>query len=92
MSTEQRSYTDNRVLIKTTIRMPKEDTSFFYFTMESNENISFYSTLPFEKGQAYRDIVVYTTPELESCFKNILAHLETRLSLEILSETEISDL
>ena len=85
------NYITDKKLTKTVLRMPKDFTSFFYFTMESNENIGFYSTLPFEKGQAHRDIVVYTTPELHPDFQNILKHCGKRQELEILEKALIDD-
>ncbi len=84
-------YTKTKKLIKFVLRMPKEETSFFYFTLESNENIAFYSTLDFEKGQAYRDIIVFTTPELLEYLNRILDHLSKTLRIETLSIQEISD-
>jgi hypothetical protein len=71
--------------------MAKDYSSFFYFTLESNENIAFYSTLPFEKGQFFRDISVYVTPELNNSFQNILAHCQQKNEIEVLSQTIISD-
>ena len=38
------------------VRLPKEDSAFLYFLLESHEGLAFYSTLPHEIGQAYRDI------------------------------------
>jgi hypothetical protein len=59
--------------------------------MEANENMAFYSTLPAEKGQNFRDIVVYSTPELHSNFKNILTHCQKKAEIEVLEEIEIQD-
>ncbi len=85
------NYISSKQLTKTVLRMKKDYTSFVYFTLESNENIAFYSTLPFEKGQNFRDIVVYTTPELEKELKNIIAHCNKNGQLTILEESLISD-
>lgn len=83
-------------LSKTVLRMSKAYSSFFYFTLESNENICFYSTLPFEKGQSFRDIVVYTTIELLEDFKQIVSHcMKSTLhqnEFEILEQTIVDDL
>ncbi len=84
-------YIDSQVLWEHTLRMSKDFTSFFYFTMEANENIAFYSTLPFEKGQAFRDIVVYVTPELNDTFLKILNHCQKRSEIEILSQKQVED-
>jgi hypothetical protein len=85
-------YTESKKLIKTVLRMAKNYSSFFYFTMEANENMAFYSTLPFEKGQNFRDIVVYSTPELYKNFQNILTHCQKNAEIEILEESEIDDI
>ncbi|MBT4792564.1 MAG: hypothetical protein HON90_13410 [Halobacteriovoraceae bacterium] len=85
------NYTQNKILSKFILRMDKSYSSFFYFTLEANENICFYSTLPHEKGQRYRDIVVYTTPELRKVFINILQHCKKNQEIEVLLDTEICD-
>ena len=92
MMIDNENYIEDQNLTKTILRMPKVETSFFYFTMEANENMAFYSTLPFEKGQNYRDIVVYTTPELYQNLKKIVSHLLKRgAHFEILEEVLIAD-
>jgi hypothetical protein len=85
------SYLSTKKLVKYTLRMPKDYSSFFYFTLESNENLGFYSTLPFEKGQAYRDILVYTTPELSEAMDNLIAHCENNSPLESLERVVVDD-
>ena len=84
-----KTYLESQELVQFTLRMSKEDTSFFYFTLEANENIAFYSTLDFEKGQHYRDIVVHVTPELKTVFKKILIHLQKSRTIEILKQITI---
>jgi hypothetical protein len=71
--------------------MTKHATSLFYFTLEANENICFYSTLPFEKGTAMRDVVVYYTPELKSYFDTIITGMENLISIEILEDEVLID-
>ena len=84
-------YSSSKKLTKTLLRMSKAYSSFFYFTLEANENICFYSTMPFEKGQSFRDIVVYCTPELDLYFHNILQHCMKTQELEILEQSTIDD-
>lgn len=86
------TYTESQKLHKTVLRMAKNYSSFFYFTMEANENIAFYSTMAFEKGQNHRDIVVYTTPELHPYFQKILAHCQKNNEIQILEESEFIDM
>ena len=76
------SYKEDKLLLRTTLSMEKDVTSFLYFTLEANEGICFYSTLPFEKGDKYRDIVLYSTPELKPDLENILSHLKKTISFE----------
>lgn len=85
-------YQESLNLTKTVLRMSKDYTSFFYFTLESNENNCFYSTLPFEKGQSYRDILVYCTPELDEAFQQILKHCQKKQKITILEKSLVSDL
>lgn len=89
------NFSKTNQLSKTVLRMSKAYSSFFYFTLEANENICFYSTLPFEKGQSFRDIVVYTTVELKENFICILNHcMNSKLhqnDIEILEHTIIND-
>ena len=86
-----KTYLDNQVLKQFILRMDKNDTSFFYFTMESNENVCFYSTLNFEKGQKFRDIIIHVTPELEEHFLGVLQHQKKKRSIEILDESYTTD-
>lgn len=73
-------------LLKTTYRMSKNETALFYFFLESRDNLCFYSTLPFEKGQQWRDIVTYCTESLIDPFKSTIRHMNNSISFEILSE------
>lgn len=38
------------------VRLAKEHSAFFYFTLEANEGLGFYSTLPHIEGDLHRDI------------------------------------
>lgn len=85
------SYKNTSALVQYLLRMPKNYSSFFYFTLEANEGIAFYSTLPFEKSQNYRDIIVRCTPELEAALENIIQHCQKSAEIEILNKELISD-
>lgn len=80
------AYTQSHKLYEITLRMSKDYTSFLYFILESNENIAFYSTLPFEKGQSYRDVVIRSTPELQKDLQSILEHLKNKITYDVLGE------
>lgn len=85
------SYLEQREIVQYTLRMPKSYSSFFYFTLEANEGIAFFSTLPFEKGQSHRDIVVRTTPELESDLLSIIKHCSKSANIETLSKEILAE-
>ena len=87
------TYINDKKLYKQTFRMSKNETSLFYFTLEANENMCFYSTLPFTKGEATRNVVVYYTPELKNYFDTICKKLKDLISYEVVEEeTLINDL
>lgn len=81
----------DQVLNKIVLRMPKSASSFFYFALESNENIAFYSTLPFDKHQAFRDIEILSTPELYEHLTRLISHYQETCQFEKLSEEVIKD-
>ena len=84
-------YSDKREIVEYLLRMEKSYSSFFYFTLEANEGIAFFSTMPFEKGQQFRDIVVRTTPELEKDLVSIINHCSKKAEIEILSQKTLSE-
>ena len=71
--------------------MPKNYSAFFYFTMESNEGVGFYSTLPDSLGKLYRDIQVRMSPEMEEHFLNILSHCKKNADIEVLESSTLDD-
>ena len=73
------------------LRVAKENSAFVYFTLESNEGISFYSTQKYETGQAYRDIEIYLDNELSSNFDKITQALVKRFDLETILDETIPD-
>lgn len=81
----------DQVLKRVILRMPKSASSFFYFALESNENIAFYSTLPFEKHQEFRDIEILSTPELYDHLRELINHYQDTCQFETLCEEEITD-
>lgn len=85
------TYIETKTLNKIVLRMDKSYSSFLYFTLESNENISFYSTLAFEKGQKFRDIVIYTTPELYPHLQHVLEYSMKRAEIEVIESCQIID-
>lgn len=68
------------------IRLPKEEAAFFYFQLEANEGLCFYSTLESSLREAFRDIDIKSGPEFASEVKRIIAKLQEKFPIEILVE------
>ena len=81
----------DQVLQRVVLRMPKSASSFFYFALESNENMAFYSTLPFVKHQQFRDVEIITTPELLPNLEQLIAHYQETCQFERISDEKIKD-
>lgn len=81
---------DNQ-LIHTVIRVPKEESAFVYFTLESNEGLSFYSTLENSLGQGYRDIAIKTHESLEDELDHLITVLGKAIPIEIRLREKIED-
>lgn len=64
-------------------KMPKKDSAFFYFTLEANEGLCFYSTLPHEEGDSTRYVEISYPLGLEVQVENLISHLENEISLEL---------
>jgi hypothetical protein len=89
--TKTDTYIQTKRLRQVVIRLKKAHSSFFYFTMEANDNIAFYSTLPGDKSSDIRDLKITITPELSQQIDQIFEHFKTRYPLEILSDETIID-
>lgn len=87
-----KNYIDSQILVKYVLRMHKSYSSFFYFTLESHENIAFYSTLDSSVGQVHRDIVVHCTPELEPEVINLIKYCSKDTEIEVLEYSTFKDL
>lgn len=78
-------------LIKVVIRVSKEDSSYFYFTLEACEGLCFYSTLSDSIGKGYRDIVIHLTSELYPELIGQIDYCKESFPIEILEEAIIED-
>lgn len=85
------NYKNSQLIINKIIRVSKKDSSFVYFTLESNEGLCFYSTLESSMNTDYRDLTVNFTPEFKEDVERIFSILSDRFPIEILSENEIKD-
>lgn len=77
-------------LLKMTFKMDKNTTSLFYFFLESRDNLCFYSTLAFKKGQQWREVVTYCTPNLIQEFENTISHISKTLEITQTSREIVS--
>ncbi len=80
--------TDQR-LAHIVIRVPKEHSSFTYFTLEAHDGMCFYSTLPHEVGQIYRDIDIKATLPFRAPLEHTLSKLQEAFDLTILQNSII---
>jgi len=85
------TYIEDRKLRNLIVKVAREHSSMFYFLLESNDNIAFYSTLNFEKDSLFREINIFCTPELTQQLDNMVEHFQQRYSLEILKNELIKD-
>lgn len=74
---------DKNELVTIEVKMPKDFSSFFYFTLESNEGIAFYSTLDSHESPLERIVEVNCTKELYPQLQNILKQLSQMEKMEI---------
>lgn len=78
------TYQNTRSIQYLRVRVSKEDSVFLYFILESNDNLCWYSTIPHEVGQKYRDIDIRTTIENSQELLRLLKYLEKEIKLEYL--------
>ncbi len=57
------------------VRTRKEDSAFLYHILEAHEGLVSYSTLPFERHDAFRDLELLVTEELKGDLEQVLSEL-----------------
>ena len=70
------------------IRVPKKDSSYVYFTLESNEGLCFYSTLEHQKESPFRDIEINLTNSLRNEFLTVFSFLDKHIDINILEDKD----
>lgn len=73
------------------VRLNKEDSAFFYFQLESNDGLCFYSTLPYEPHTQYRDIDLKGDILLQSEIKHLLDQCSQKFKIDVLIDETIPD-
>ncbi len=81
---------DNK-LLHMVIRVPKKESAFTYFTLESNEGLCFYSTLQESMGQGHRDIDITAHITFKEDVEALLKNLEKSIQIEYLLSEIIED-
>ena len=84
-------YIETNKLTKIVARMSKADSSYFYFTLESNEGIAFYSTLTDSLRKEYRDVLVHSPIEMTQALDQIIETSKKMYPIEILSRETVID-
>lgn len=73
-----------KTLFHYVIRLNKEDSAFFYFQFEANEGICFYSTLPFNPHDQFRDIDLKGDIRLKQNVDHVLNLMQKKFPLTYL--------
>jgi len=81
----------NRQLFHLVLRMSKSDSAFFYFQLEANDGVAFYSTLDYEEHTQYRDIDLKGDQRLKSEIENIIFQCQKKFPITILTDEIIQD-
>ncbi len=73
------------------IRLNKEDSAFFYFQLEANDGLCFYSTLEHPPHAQYRDIEMRGDLNLKKDMLHLIKECQKKFSIEILLDETILD-
>jgi hypothetical protein len=73
------------------VRLNKEDSAFFYFQLEANDGLCFYSTLPYEPHTQYRDLDLKGDILLKNEIDLLIKHCSLKFPVDILINETIPD-
>lgn len=73
------------------IRLNKEDSAFFYFQLEANDGLCFYSTLPYEPHTQYRDIEMKGDILLKVEVDRLIKKCAEKFKIDVLVDEIIPD-
>lgn len=82
----------NNQLFHYVIRLSKEDSAFFYFQLEANDGVCFYSTLEHPHHAQYRDIELRGDIKLLDEMKQILNQCAQKFKIEYLVDEIVLDM
>lgn len=74
--------TYNDEVFITIVKMPKEDSAFFYFQLEANEGLCFYSTLEHQTGDQFREIEIKCHISMKDECLRLIDHITQTLKKE----------
>lgn len=73
------------------VRLNKEDSAFFYFQLEANDGLCFYSTLPYEVHTQYRDIDLKGDVLLKQEVESMIKYCSEKFPINIIVNEIIPD-
>jgi hypothetical protein len=73
------------------LRLNKEDSAFFYFQLEANDGLCFYSTIPYEPHTQFRDLDLKGDILLKSEIEKLIHNCSQKFPIEILTDEIIPD-
>jgi hypothetical protein len=79
----------NIELFHSVIRLSKEDSAFLYFTLEANEGLCLYSTLPHKQGENFRDVEIKGDLKFQPQINHLLMQLEKLFPLMVLNSSPV---
>jgi hypothetical protein len=85
------NYSNSKNLYRTIVRVSKENASFLYFMLESNEGIAFYSTVEESLQESFRDIKITCTPEYHEKVLHLLNFLRKTFPIDLILEEWIQE-
>ena len=86
-----KTYETTQELCRFLLKMPKNQSFFLYFLLESHDNLCFYSTLPHQEGDMYRMMEIFSTVEFLDDLNRLWSYLEDELQLQIVESEVVSD-
>ncbi len=81
----------NTQLFHLIIRLAKEDSAFFYFQLEANDGLCFYSTLNHPPHAQYRDIDLKGDILLKKELLHLISECSKKFKIEITLDEVIED-
>lgn len=74
------------------VRLSKEDSAFFYFQLEANDGLCFYSTLDHPHHAQYRDIAMRGDILLKKEITHLINECSKKFKIDILIDEIVSDI